>query len=284
MRLTVDLTLERNRSAPIEHLVPRGVAPWRFATGSKPSVPLFSVVVPMKDEAENVAPLVNEITASCRPLGPFEILLVDDGSSDDTSDVIRSLQADCPELNLLRHVTCAGQSAAVHNGVLHARAPIICTLDGDGQNPPDQIPNLLSPLLWAKADASLALVAGQRAQRRDSLSKRTASRFANGLRSRILRDGTRDTGCGLKAFRRDAFLALPYFNHMHRFLPALFLRDGWSVVHVEVSHRPRTAGQSKYNNLSRAIVGLYDLLGVAWLIRRRKPKGACTYSIVNGGR
>jgi glycosyltransferase involved in cell wall biosynthesis len=246
--------------------------------------PLFSIVVPMKNESENVAALVEELTACCRPLGAYELWLVDDGSSDGTSDAIQSMQADCPELKLLRHEECAGQSAAIHNGVLQARAPIVCTLDGDGQNPPDQIPNLLKPLLAADADPSLALVAGQRVRRQDSLSKRYASQFANALRSRILRDGSRDTGCGLKAFRRDAFLALPYFNHMHRFLPALFKRDGWTIVHVDVTHRPRMAGQSKYNNLSRAVVGLYDLLGVAWLIRRRKPEAARTFSIVTGGR
>ena len=160
MRLAADFPLERDSSALIEQLAPRGVARERSAKSGNPVQPLFSVVVPMKDESENVVSLVGEITACCRPRGPFEILLVDDGSSDDTSDVIRSLQVDCPELNLLRHETCAGQSAAVHNGVLHARAPIICTLDGDGQNPPDQIPNLLDPLMQAGADASLALVAG----------------------------------------------------------------------------------------------------------------------------
>lgn len=245
--------------------------------------PLFSVVIPMKDETDNVVALVDELTTSCAPLGPYEIWLVDDGSSDGTAQTIHSLQSGLPELNLIRHHKCAGQSAAIHNGVLQARAPIVCTLDGDGQNPPDQIPSLLNPLLTEDADPRLGLVAGQRVGRQDSLSKRFASRFANALRSRILRDGTRDTGCGLKAFRRDAFLALPYFNHMHRFLPAMFRRDGWAVMLVDVTHRPRMAGQSKYNNLNRAIVGLYDLFGVAWLIRRRKPNAARDFTIMTGG-
>lgn len=244
---------------------------------------LFSIVVPMKNESENVVALVEEITASCEPLGPFEIWLVDDGSTDGTGDFIRGLQADYPMLNMIRHVHSAGQSAAIQSGVLQSRAPIICTLDGDGQNPPDQIPNLLKPLLAADGDPSLALVAGQRVGRKDMLSKRLASRFANGLRSWMLQDGTRDTGCGLKAFRRDAFLALPFFNHMHRFLPALFKRDSWTVAHVDVTHRARIAGQSNYNNFGRAIVGIYDLFGVAWLIRRRKSEAARNFSVIAGG-
>jgi len=245
--------------------------------------PRFSIVIPMKNERDNVALLVDELTATCGPLGPYEIWLVDDGSSDGTAQTIRSLQARFPQLNLVVHKKCAGQSAAIHSGVLQARAAIVCTLDGDGQNPPDQIPAVLEPLLAEDADRRLGLVAGQRVRRQDSPSKRFASRFANALRSRILRDGTRDTGCGLKAFRRDAFLALPYFNHMHRFLPALFRRDGWTVMLVDVTHRPRMAGQSKYNNLNRAIVGLYDLFGVAWLIRRRKPDAARDFTIITGG-
>jgi dolichol-phosphate mannosyltransferase len=178
-----------------------------------------------------------------------------------------------PHVRLLRHPTSAGQSAAVHTGVLSAHAPLICTLDGDGQNPPEELPKLVAPLL-ADVAGRVGLVAGQRVKRQDTWSKKTASRLANGLRGWLLQDGTRDTGCGLKAFRREAFLALPYFDHMHRYLPALFARDGWEVAHVDVGHRPRVAGSSNYSNLQRALVGAVDLLGVAWLLRRRKKAKA----------
>ncbi len=228
----------------------------------------------MKNEAENATTLVEEIVEACNGLGEFEIWLVDDGSTDKTRAVVGEVQVRYPNVNLAVHDESAGQSAAIHTGILNARAPVICTLDGDGQNPPDQIPNVLQPLLADDRESSLALIAGQRVGRKDTWSKRFASRFANGLRSWFLQDGTRDTGCGLKAFRRDAFLALPYFNHMHRFLPALFKRDGWTIELVDVTHRPRMAGQSNYNNFNRAIVGIYDLFGVAWLIRRRKHAAA----------
>ena len=244
-------------------------------------IPRFSIVVPMKNEAENAAALVDEIVEACGGLGDYEIWLVDDGSTDRTGDVIGELQDRHPMVMLAVHEESAGQSAAIHTGILNARAPLICTLDGDGQNPPDQIPKLLQPMLADDCDPFLALVAGQRVGRKDTWSKRFASRFANGLRSWFLQDGTRDTGCGLKAFRRDAFLALPYFNHMHRFLPALFKRDGWAVELVDVTHRPRMAGRSNYNNFNRAIVGIYDLFGVAWLIRRRKHAAARNPEIVS---
>jgi glycosyltransferase involved in cell wall biosynthesis len=169
----------------------------------------------------------------------------------------------------LRHDRVGGQSAAIHSGVTAARFDIICTLDGDGQNPPAELRNLLAP--WAGPGASgLGLVAGQRMARKDVLARRLASTFANRIRGQVLKDGTRDTGCGLKSFRRKDFLALPYFNHMHRYLPALFARDGWKIAHVDVSHRPRIGGRSHYSNLQRGIVGIFDLMGVAWLLRRRK--------------
>lgn len=233
---------------------------------------MISIIAPMKNEAENVEALVREIAETCASIAPFEVILVDDGSDDGTGAVIAGLQREFPWLRQLRHPVSAGQSAAVHSGVHAARGDIICTLDGDGQNPPHEIPALAAPFLDRHCPADLGLVAGQRVDRDDTWSRRSASTFANGLRSWLLNDGTRDTGCGLKAFRRDAFLALPYFNHMHRYLPALFTRDGWAVAHVDVSHRAREAGRSKYSNISRALVGLYDLFGVAWLIRRRKTQ------------
>lgn len=231
----------------------------------------ISIVIPAKNEAENIGALVQAIDAVMKPFGTFEIIVVDDGSTDDTGARARALGM--PHLRLLRHANSAGQSAAVHTGVLAAAAPIICTLDGDGQNPPQELPRLFAAIL-ADITGQIGLVAGQRVKRQDTWSKQIASRLANSLRGWLLKDGTRDTGCGLKAFRREAFLALPYFDHMHRYLPALFARDGWQVAHVDVSHRPRLAGQSNYSNLQRAKVGAVDLLGVAWLLRRRKKANA----------
>lgn len=196
--------------------------------------------------------------------------MVDDGSTDDSLSVLKRLRQDHPQLRILSHPRSGGQSAAVFDGVQAARAPVVATLDGDGQNPPDQLPGLLAPLLAPDCPPDLALIAGERQKRQDTWSKRVASRLANALRRRLLRDNIRDTGCGLKAFRRDAYLALPYFNHQHRYLPALFARDGWQVRPVPVTHRPRQAGRSNYTNLQRGLVGVYDLIGVAWLIKRRK--------------
>ena len=227
----------------------------------------ISVVIPARNEAENIASLVRAIDLALQAHAPFEIIVVDDGSTDATS--VQVFGIGLPHVRLIRHPRSAGQSAAVHSGVLAARAPILCTLDGDGQNPPEELPRLVAPLL-ADGVGVIGLVAGQRVGRQDTWSKKIASRLANGLRGWLLQDGTRDTGCGLKAFRREAFLALPYFDHMHRYLPALFARDGWQVAHVDVSHRPRVAGASNYSNLQRALVGAVDLLGVAWLLRRRK--------------
>lgn len=232
-----------------------------------------SIVIPAKNEAENIGQLVDDIALACAPHVDHEIIVVDDGSDDGTGDVLLRLMRDRPNLRVLRHDRSGGQSAAVHSGVQVARGDIICTLDGDGQNPPAELPKLFQPLLQAGSE-KVGIVAGQRVGRRDTLSKRLASRFANGLRGWLLRDGTRDTGCGLKAFRRDAYLALPYFDHMHRYLPALFARDGWEVRHVDVSHRARQAGKSNYNNFQRGLVGAVDLFGVMWLIRRKKKARA----------
>lgn len=229
----------------------------------------ISIVIPAKNEAGNLPMLLDGIDAALAAHGDYEVLVVDDGSTDATAEVIRARMATHPNLRLIRHDVSGGQSAAVHSGVLAAGGAIICTLDADGQNPPSELPKLLAPML-APGSARIGLVAGQRVGRQDTLSKKLASRLANWIRSRALKDGTRDTGCGLKAFRREGFLRLPFFNHMHRYLPALFARDGWEVAHVDVAHAPRHAGRSNYNNLQRGFVGAIDLLGVMWLIRRKK--------------
>jgi glycosyltransferase involved in cell wall biosynthesis len=238
----------------------------------------LSIVIPARNEAGNILPLIDGIIAAVSPVAPFEVIVVDDGSTDGMGELVAARAAGDPRLRVLRHDRSGGQSAAVHSGVLAARGDIICTLDGDGQNPPAELPRLVAPL---KADTAgrIGIVAGQRVGRQDTWSKKLASRFANGLRRWLLRDGTRDTGCGLKAFRRDAFLRLPYFDHMHRYLPALFARDGWQVAHVDVTHRARGAGRSNYSNLQRGLVGAVDLLGVAWLLRRRKKARAVEMTV-----
>lgn len=228
----------------------------------------ISVVIPARNESANILALLDGIEQALRPLGDHEVIVIDDASTDGMTEILAKRMTTAPHLRVLRNDRSGGQSAAVHSGVMVAQAPIICTLDGDGQNPPEELPRLVAPLL--AGDPTVGLVAGQRVKRNDTLSKRLASRLANGLRGWVLKDGTRDTGCGLKAFRRDAFLALPYFDHMHRYLPALFTRDGWRVVHVDVSHKARGGGRSNYSNIQRALVGIVDLFGVAWLIRRRK--------------
>ena len=229
----------------------------------------LSIVIPARNEAGNIIALVEAIDRALQAHAPVEIIVVDDGSTDDSVARLTARALTLPQLRVVRHEVSGGQSAAVHSGVLAASAPIILTLDGDGQNPPEELPKMAAPLL-ADTTGRIGLVAGQRVGRQDTWSKKLASRFANALRGWLLKDGTRDTGCGLKGFRRDAFLALPYFDHMHRYLPALFARDGWQVAHVDVTHRARGAGRSNYSNLQRGLVGIVDLLGVAWLLRRRK--------------
>ena len=229
---------------------------------------VLSVVVPVFNERDNVGPLVAEIVAALRGRIFFEIVYVDDCSKDDSFAMLQQLMQSTPELRVLGHVSQSGQSTAIRTGVKAARGPWIATLDGDGQNDPADIPKLLD--VRATSDASLKLFAGWRVDRRDTGSKRWASKFANAIRSRLLRDETPDTGCGIKLFERDAFLDLPYFDHMHRYLPALFKRAGWNCISVPVNHRERSAGVSKYNNLQRAWVGLADLRGVGWLIKRSK--------------
>jgi dolichol-phosphate mannosyltransferase len=237
--------------------------------------PQLSVVVPVFNERDNIAPLVGEIIAALRGQIAFEIIYVDDHSSDDSLAVLQALKPDVVELRVLHHVSQGGQSTAVRNGVKAARGAWIATLDGDGQNDPADIPKLLAAR--ASAATQIKLFAGWRVNRQDSGSKRWASKWANAIRSRMLRDDTPDTGCGIKLFERAAFLDLPYFDHMHRYLPALMQRAGWSTVSVPVNHRHRTAGVSKYNNLGRALVGIRDLRGVAWLITRSKRTAVREY-------
>ncbi|WP_368484099.1 glycosyltransferase family 2 protein [Phaeobacter sp. HF9A] len=240
-------------------------------TSAEPEqTPVVSIISPMHNEADNVAAMVSELEVARAQMPASEVILVDDGSRDDTARLIAQHMTTRPWLRLVQHKTAGGQSAAVHSGVLAARGRVVCTLDGDLQNPPAELPKLCAPLLAPDAPERLGLVAGQRQKRQDTFSKRMASRWANKLRAYVLNDDTRDTGCGLKAFRRDAYLQLPFFNHMHRYLPALFGRQGWDVAHVDVAHRARSGGASKYTNFQRAMVGVSDLMGVAWLIRRAK--------------
>jgi dolichol-phosphate mannosyltransferase len=229
----------------------------------------LSVVVPVHNERDNVGPLVREIEAALGPLPlAWEMVYVDDHSRDDTLAQLRALKAAHPQLRVLHHRKQSGQSTALRTGIKAARGRWIATLDGDGQNDPADIPKLLAAR--DAGDPAIKLYAGWRVQRRDSGSKRWASKIANAIRSRLLQDETPDTGCGIKLFERAVFLDLPYFDHMHRYLPALVKRAGWQSLSVPVNHRERTAGQSKYNNLQRAWVGLKDLRGVAWLIQRSK--------------
>ena len=231
-------------------------------------MPQLSVVVPVFNERDNVKPLIDEIVAALRGREDFEIVYVDDCSKDDTLAVLQGLKAQVPELRVIRHISQSGQSTAVRSGVKSARGAWIATLDGDGQNDPADIPKLIAAR--DAGPAEVKLYAGWRVNRQDSASKRFGSRFANAIRRRLLRDDTPDTGCGIKLFERAAFLDLPYFDHMHRYLPALMQRAGWQVKSVPVNHRPRGTGVSKYNNLNRALVGIADLRGVGWLIRRSK--------------
>jgi len=228
----------------------------------------LSVVVPVKDEAENIGPLAREIAAVVAESS--EIIFVDDGSSDGTPAVLQALKGELPSLRVISHASNLGQSRAIRTGVRAARGEIVVTLDGDGQNDPADIPKLLAALRRGGAD--LGLVSGVRARRRDTFSRRLASRLGNGVRQGLLHDGAKDSGCGLKAFRREAFLALPYFDHLHRFLITMMIREGYEVAFVDVNHRPRLHGQSKYTNFHRMLVGIDDLLGVRWLQRRMRRK------------
>ncbi len=230
----------------------------------------LSVVVPVKNEAENVEPLIREINVALSGLADFEIIYVDDGSTDATLAELKRLAGEMPRLKIVRHRDSCGQSTAITSGVQAARFAWIATQDGDGQNDPADIPALLSRLRSARPEENLHMLAGWRANRRDTWLRRVSSKVANGVRSSLLHDATPDTGCGLKVFSRDTFLRLPYFDHMHRFMPALVQRHGGRVESVVVNHRPRERGTSKYGVNNRLWVGIVDLFGVMWLIRRAK--------------
>jgi dolichol-phosphate mannosyltransferase len=228
-----------------------------------------SIVVPVRNEAENIIPLIGEIAAALDGRWAHEIIYVNDGSTDATAERLAAAMKQRGNLRQIRHVISSGQSAAVRSGVRAARGVIVATLDGDGQNNPAFLPDLISAI--ENGGERVGLVAGQRVGRKDTGFKKIQSRVANGVRNGILRDGTRDTGCGLKAFRREVFLMMPYFDGLHRFLPALMRREGYDIAYVDVIDRPRHSGVSNYGFFDRLWIGIMDLAGVWWLIRRKKP-------------
>lgn len=233
----------------------------------------FSVVVPVHNEAGNAANLAREIAAALDGRS-FEIIFVDDASRDDTRAELAEARRSIPQLRIVAHRANAGQSRAVRTGVLAARAPIVGTLDGDGQNDPADLPRLYAQLTRHDAPSELGMVGGVRTKRQDSAAKKVASRLANSVRRRLLNDGSTDSGAGTKVFKREAFLLLPYFDHMHRYMAALMIREGFRVEFLDVNHRPRGAGRSKYTNLGRLWASISDLSGVMWLrSRARTPKG-----------
>ena len=240
-------------------------------TGTAPDV---SIVVPVRNEADNVGPLVAEIFRALENRFAFEVIFVNDGSTDGTDAKLRAEMAQRKNLRQLVHAASCGQSAAVRSGVRSARGKLVATLDGDGQNDPAFLPALIDAL--GGEGGRIGLVAGQRVGRKDTGFKKLQSKIANAVRSAVLRDGTRDTGCGLKAFRRDVFLALPYFDGLHRFLPALMRREGFDIAYVDVVDRPRRAGVSNYGLFDRLWVGIMDLAGVWWLIRRKRATPVVT--------
>lgn len=234
--------------------------------------PQISVVVPAFNEAENVENLAMEI-AKALFATPYEMIFIDDASTDDTKAVLTDMKSRFPHLRVLAHRQNSGQSRGVRSGVRAARATIIATLDSDGQNDPADIPALYAQLTREDAPEHLAMVGGRRAKRIDSAAKKFASRFGNGIRKRLLKDEADDTGCGLKLFRRQAFLDLPYFDHIHRYIPALMLREGYAIEFADVNHRAREFGVSKYTNFGRLKVSIADLRGVIWLRSRMKLPG-----------
>jgi glycosyltransferase involved in cell wall biosynthesis len=241
---------------------------------SDPAALAVSIVVPVRNEAENVAPLIAEITAALDGRWVYEIIYVNDGSTDATAGKLDAIMKQRDNLRQIRHAASAGQSAAVRSGVRAARGAIVATLDGDGQNNPAFLPDLIAAI--ENGSSRVGLAAGQRVGRKDTGFKKLQSRIANGVRNAILRDGTRDTGCGLKAFPREVFLAMPYFDGLHRFLPALVRREGYEIAYVDVIDRPRHSGVSNYGFFDRLWIGIMDLAGVWWLIRRKKPTPVAT--------
>lgn len=235
------------------------------------AIPDISIVVPVHDEQGAAGPLAREIAAAFEGRS-YEMVFVDDASRDGTLAELRGLMTELPALRVLSHGSNAGQSRAVRTGVLAARGAIVVTLDGDGQNPPADAPKLAD--LLVSSPSSVALVGGVRAKRQDSGAKRQASLWANRIRRKLLGDDADDTGCGLKAFRRDVFLRLPYFDHLHRYLPALMIREGYQNLYLDVDHRHRETGRSKYTNWGRLMASLSDLLGVMWLKSRSRRPGA----------
>lgn len=230
----------------------------------------LSVIVPVKNEQENILPLLTEIRAALEGRSDYEVIYIDDGSTDRTPSILREAMREFPRLRVLTHAQSCGQSAAVISGVRAALGEWIATLDGDGQNDPADIPNLLAVARDPAQPKNLQLIAGWRKKRKDTWLKRLSSRIANGVRSRMLGDATPDTGCGLKLIPRAVYLQLPFFNHMHRFLPALVRRNGGATISVEVNHRPRTRGVSNYGLHNRLWVGIVDIFGVMWLQRRMR--------------
>ncbi len=228
----------------------------------------ISVVIPFHNESENIMPLITKVNRVLQKMEiSYEIVAVDDASNDDSYQILQHLSTQIPNLLLLHHLYNCGQSTSIVTGVRFAKGKLITTLDGDGQNDPEDIPKLYETLTRSD-NPNLRMVAGYRKKRKDTIFKRWGSRIANSVRSYLLKDATPDTGCGLKLFYRETFLRLPYFDHMHRFLPALVQRDGGDVISVEVNHFPRIYGTSHYNNFQRLRVGIIDLIGVMWLIRR----------------
>ncbi|MBI3700494.1 MAG: glycosyltransferase family 2 protein [Afipia sp.] len=233
-----------------------------------------SIVVPVRNEENNISPLIAEIAAALDSRWNYEIIYVNDGSTDSTPARLATEMNARKNLRRIDHAKSSGQSAAVRSGVRAARGAIVATLDGDGQNNPAFLPDLISAI--EKGGNGVGLAAGQRVGRKDTGFKKFQSRAANGIRNMILHDGTRDTGCGLKAFRRDVFLMMPYFDGLHRFLPALVRREGYDIAYVDVIDRPRHSGVSNYGFFDRLWIGIMDLFGVWWLIRRKKPTPAAT--------
>jgi dolichol-phosphate mannosyltransferase len=235
------------------------------------ALPEISVVVPVFDE-EGAAPALAREIAAAFAGRDYEMIFVDDASRDGTRAALKAVNAEIPQLRVLSHARNSGQSRAIRSGILVARGAVIVTLDGDGQNDPADGPALVDALLAGPPE--LALVGGERVKRQDSAAKKVASRIGNGVRKRLLNDTANDTGCGLKAFRREAFLRLPYFDHIHRYLPALMQREGYLTAFLPVNHRHRQTGASKYTNLGRLWASLSDLFGVIWLqSRARNPGG-----------